>query len=271
MNELDIKTLNSVLKKLDKFLSSFERKKVSFKKDFSFIFHKGNLKPVKFDFVDINQLIGIEKQKQALIKNTQKFVEGKPANHAVLWGERGTGKSSLIKAVAGLFKDKGLRIIQVLKEDLLSVLDLYEEIEKNKKHRFIVFIDDLSFEPEEKEYKEFKTIVDGTIMSVPENMLFYITSNRKNLVPIRFSDRQVDDETRISDAVEEKLSLIDRFGLRLGFYQMDKNTYLKIVEYYAKKYEVDMQIQELHLLAMRYAREMGALNARVALQFVKSL
>ena len=269
------KLLNSVLTKIDRFLDIYlqeKSQKIDFSKDFAFIYHKNNLKPVKnFDYKPLDNLIGIDYQKEELLRNTQKFVEGKPANNAILWGERGTGKSTLVKSVCYFFKEKGLKIIQVLKEDILSVFNLYEVIEENKNFRFIIFIDDLSFQPEEKEYKEFKTIIDGTIYEIPENLLFYITSNRKNLIPIKFSDREKDEETRISDALEEKLSLIDRFGLRLGFYEMDKNTYLKIVEFYAKKYEVEIQTQKLHLLAMRYAREMGALNARIALQFIKSL
>ena len=267
--------LNQVLWKINKALDKFledQDKNLNFNDNFAFIFYKNSLKPVKnFDYKPLDSLIGIDYQKEQLLKNTEKFVYGKPANNAILWGERGTGKSTLVKSVCYEFKDKGLKIIQVLKEDILSIFNLYEPIEKNKQYKFVIFIDDLSFQPEEKEYKEFKTIIDGTIYKIPENLLFYITSNRKNLVPIKFSDRQKDEETRISDTLEEKLSLIDRFGLRLGFYEMDKNTYLKIVEFYAKKYEIQMQTQKLHLLAMRYAREMGALNARVALQFIKSL
>ncbi|RUM47591.1 MAG: ATP-binding protein [Hydrogenothermus sp.] len=272
---MDEKLLNEVLIKINRVLDRFlneEKQKTDFSKDFAFIYHKNNLKPVKnFDYKPLNSLIGIDYQKEELLKNTKKFVEGKPANNAILWGERGTGKSTLVKSVCYHFKDKGLKIIQVLKEDILSIFNLYELIETNKNYKFVIFIDDLSFQPEEKEYKEFKTIIDGTIYEIPENLLFYITSNRKNLIPIKFSDREKDEETRISDALEEKLSLIDRFGLRLGFYEMDKNTYLKIVEFYAKKYEIEMETQKLHLLAMRYAREMGALNARIALQFIKSL
>ena len=272
MNE---KLINEVLTKINKALDKFlggEKQEIKFNEDFAYIFHKNNLKPVKnFDYKPLDNLLGIDYQKEELLRNTQKFVEGKPANNAILWGERGTGKSTLVKSVCYKFKDKGLKIIQVLKEDILSIFNLYDVIEQNKDYRFIIFIDDLSFEPQEKEYKEFKTIIDGTIYEIPENLLFYVTSNRKNLIPIKFSDREKDEETRFSDALEEKLSLIDRFGLRLGFYQMDKNTYLKIVELYAKKYEVEMETQKLHLLAMRYAREMGALNARVALQFIKSL
>jgi len=266
--------LDNILLKVNKILDNNLKRfdfDINVKNTPAFVFHNKKLKPVNnFSKQNIKELIGIEYQKKEVIKNTEKFLQGKPANNVLLWGERGTGKSSLIKSLIPLFRNRGLRLIQVLKEDILDILELYEFIHKNIDYRFIIFIDDLSFEETEKEFKEFKTIIDGAIFEIPDNLLFYITSNRKNLIPIKFSDRQK-EETRISDVLEEKLSLVDRFGLRLGFYPMDKKTYLSIVEFYANKYSINLEKEKLYNLAMRYSREMGIMNGRVALQFVKSL
>ena len=240
--------------------------------NFAFFFKEGKLKPVKrFDIVKLENLIGIEGQKEKLLKNTQKFLEGKPANNALLWGERGTGKSSLVKAVAYHFKDNGLKIIQVLKKDLSLILDLYDMIYDFPQYKFVLFIDDLAFEPYEDEFKEIKTVLNGTIQAVPENLVFYITSNRKNLIPVSFKDRQLEEDTRALDLIEERLSLVDRFGLRIGFFSMDKETFLKTVEMYAELFKVDIPKEELHRLAKEYIAEVGKLSGRTALQFVKSL
>ncbi len=240
--------------------------------NFAFLFKDKTLKPVKrYDAIRLDNLVGIERQKQKLLKNTQKFVKGLPANNALLWGERGTGKSSLVKAVAYHFKDEGMKIIQVLKRDLMSVLDLYDIIYEFPQYRFILFIDDLSFEPHEEEFKEIKTVLNGTIQAVPENLLFYVTSNRKNLVPVNFSERQMEDDTRTIDLIEERLSLVDRFGLRIGFFSMDKETFMKTVEMYAQIFNISLPKEELFKRAKEYIAEAGKLNGRTALQFIKSL
>ena len=271
MDKIDTQLLNRVLSKIDKLISP-EDLKANFREADAFLFHNNSLTPVKnYSKVDINSLIGIDYQKEKLLKNTQKFSEGRLANHAVLWGERGTGKSSLVKAMLPIFANKDLKLIQVLKEDILNIFKLYSLIHQNPEFRFIIFIDDLSFEEQEKDYKEFKTIIDGGIYEIPENLLFYVTSNKKNLIPIKFSDRALDEYSRTSDILEEKLSLIDRFGLRLGFYKFDKRTYLSIVEFYAEKFGINMEKEKLHKLAMEYATEAGSLSGRTALNFIKSL
>ena len=271
MERLDFELLNSVLEKINNKLDeNVNIENIDFSEANAFLFYHNKLQPVKnYSKINLDILEGIDYQKKELLKNTEKFVNRKLANHAVLWGERGTGKSSLVKAMLPIFYSKGLKLIQVLKEDILNIFKLYPLIEKES-YRFIILIDDLSFEAEDKEFKEFKTIIDGGVFEIPENVLFYVTSNKKNLVPIKFSDRE-SDYSRISDILEEKLSLIDRFGLRLGFYKFDKNTYLKIVEKYAQLYEINLPLDELYSKAMFYAREIGAMNGRTALNFIKSL
>ncbi len=266
--------LTSVLGKLDKILDEkLEKKEVNldFKNNIAFLYEGKFLKPVKDPKLpDIKNLLGIENQKKQILYNTEKFINGKPANNVLLWGERGTGKSSLVKGLLKIFSEKGLRMILVSKRDIFSLWEIYDLVENYPEYRFIIFIDDLSFEENQPEYKELKTVIDGGLKGIPENPLFYVTSNRKNLIPVKFSDRDT-DETRVSDAIEEKLSLVDRFGLRLGFFHMSQKTYLDIVDMYAKSYSIKTEKEELHRKALQFSLNYGARNGRVALQFIKSL
>ncbi|MCX8069067.1 MAG: ATP-binding protein [Thermodesulfovibrionales bacterium] len=224
-------------------------------------------KPVK---IDIDNLLNIDYQKKKLLANTTNFIKGKSANNVLLWGEKGTGKSSLIKGLIKKFSSVGLRMIQVFNQDILTIHYIYDFVCKHSYYRFIIFIDDLSFDEEQREYKALKTILDGGLEEIPENILFYATSNRRHLIPTRFSDRD-DDIVRPSDNLEEKISLVDRFGLRLGFYRFDEESYLKIVDLYASKSNIRMEKNKLHLLAKQWALEAGGRNGRVAEQFIKDL
>ncbi len=224
-------------------------------------------RPVRLDAAD---LVGIDGHKKELLENTTRFVAGEKANNALLWGERGTGKSSLVKSLLTAFSGTGLRMVQVLKHDILTVQDLYGIIAGHPKLRFIIFIDDLSFEEGQTDYKEMKTIMDGGLEQIPDNLLFYATSNRKHLIPTRFSDSD-GDVIRPSDTLEEKVSLADRFGLRLGFYHFDQDIYLAIVDLYAKKAGLRMDREKLHTEAVRWALQAGGRNGRIAEQFVRSL
>ncbi len=266
--------VENVLKKIDKILEEkvdLDRKNIDFSKNTAFLYQNGRIKPVKNPKIpDINNLLGIDEQKKQIVYNTEKFVRGKPSNHVLLWGERGTGKSSLVKGLLKLFSKDGLRLILIPKKDLLKIWDLYDLLEEFKDFRFILFVDDLSFEENQQDYKELKTVIDGGLKGLPENIRFYVTSNRKNLIPVKFSDRNSDD-TRISDTIEEKLSLVDRFGLRIGFFHMSQDTYLKIVDMYAKMYNIKMENRELHRKALQFSLNYGARNGRVALQFIQSL
>jgi predicted AAA+ superfamily ATPase len=229
-----------------------------------------SLKPIKRPArIDHEDLIGIDAIKKEVNRNTKTFLHGARANNVLLWGERGTGKSSLIKSLLTTFEGTNLRMIQVFKHDLLTVLELYDLISDNAACRFIFFIDDLSFEEGQTDYQEMKTVIDGGLEAVPDNLLFYATSNRKHLVPTRFSDNE-SDEVRPSDTVEEKVSLVDRFGLRYGFYHVSQDTYLAIAASYAKKYNLPMKAERLDRLALQWALRAGGRNGRTAEQFVRA-
>ncbi len=229
------------------------------------------LKPIKRPaHIDHDDLIGIESIKNEVVRNTRNFVDGRRANNVLLWGERGTGKSSLVKSLLTTFADTNLRIIQVYKHDILTIQETYEVVAAAKNHCFIIFIDDLSFEESQMDYKEMKTVLDGGLEAIPENLLFYATSNRKHLIPTKFSDNE-SDEIRPSDTVEEKVSLVERFGLRFGFYHFSQDTYLAIVASYAKKYGIAMDGEKLNRLAIQWALAAGGRNGRVAEQFVRTI
>jgi len=220
--------------------------------------------------VEQGDLIGIDAIKKEVVDNTKNFIDGRKANNVLLWGERGTGKSSLMKALLTVFDGTTLRMIQIYKHDILTIQDLYDLLWRSRPYRFILFIDDLSFEESQTDYKEMKTIMDGGLQEIPENILFYATSNRKHLIPTKFSDSE-SDEIRPSDTVEEKVSLVDRFGLRLGFYHFSQDTYLEIVASYAAKYGISMVKDKLDRLAIQWALGAGGRNGRIAEQFVRSI
>jgi hypothetical protein len=232
---------------------------------------KKSLKPIKRPAaIDHDDLIGIDSIKKEVIRNTKNFINGTRANNVLLWGERGTGKSSLVKSLLTTFADTNLRMIQVYKHDILTIQEMYDLVADNKACRFILFIDDLSFEESQTDYKEMKTVLDGGLEAVPDNLLVYATSNRKHLVPTKFSDNE-SDEIRPSDTVEEKVSLVERFGLRFGFYHFSQDTYLEIVASYAKKYDVRLDGEKLNRLAVQWALWAGGRNGRIAEQFVRAV
>ena len=220
--------------------------------------------------IDPRDLIGIDAIREAVLRNTKRFIEGNRANNVLLWGERGTGKSSLVKSLLSAFADTDLRVIQIYKHDILTIQDLFDLLAHSTPYRFILLIDDLSFEESQTDYKEMKTIMDGGLEEIPDNLLFYATSNRKHLMPTRFSDND-SDEIRPSDTVEEKVSLVDRFGLRFGFYHFSQDTYLEIVAAYAAKYGVRMEKDRLREKAIQWALGAGGRNGRIAEQFVRTI
>jgi predicted AAA+ superfamily ATPase len=232
---------------------------------------KKSLKPIKRPAViDHDDLIGIDSIKKEVIQNTKNFVNGTRANNVLLWGERGTGKSSLVKSLLTTFADTNLRMIQVYKHDILTIQEMYDLVSDNQACRFILFIDDLSFEENQTDYKEMKTVLDGGLEAGPDNLLVYATSNRKHLIPTKFSDND-SDEIRPSDTVEEKVSLVERFGLRFGFYHFSQDTYLEIVASYAKKYDVRLDGEKLNRLAVQWALRAGGRNGRIAEQFARAV
>ena len=230
------------------------------------------LRPVRqLDTICLDQLLGIDKQKQQLTANTERFLSGMTANNALLWGARGTGKSSLIKALLNEYKNRGLRIIEVDKQDLLFLPEIIDEIRELSQY-FVIFCDDLSFEAGENLYKPLKSVLEGSIETPPENVLFYATSNRRHLLPELMRDnldtKLVDGEVHYSDTIEEKISLSDRFGLRLSFYPQDTTSYLEIVDAYFAGYQGNRE--QLHKAALDFAHQHAAKNGRTAKQFYKA-
>lgn len=268
--------LNGLVRKLDVFLSRYTGgipDSIDLKVARAFVWDGAGryLKPVKRPVrIHPDDLLGIEENKKLIIGNTKNFLDGKRANNVLLWGERGTGKSSLIKSLMTVFEKTTLRMVHVYKHDILTIQELYDFIHCQHAYKFVLFIDDLSFEENQTDYKELKTIMDGGLEAIPENLLFYATSNRKHLMPTRFSDRG-DDEIRPGDSMEEKISLVDRFGLRLAFPHCSQETYIAMVDLYARTYRIRMERQELHHRAIQWAIESGGRNGRSAEQFVRGI
>jgi hypothetical protein len=232
----------------------------------------GYLRPVKrIDPVALDQLLGIDDQKAAMVENTKTFLAGKSANNALLWGSRGTGKSSLIKALLNEFADIGLRLIEIDKDDLVDLPEIVDDIQELP-YKFIVFCDDLSFEEGENSYKHLKSVLEGSIELPPENVLVYATSNRRHLMPEYKAENQdvklVDGELHYTDVIEEKLSLADRFGLWLSFYPSDLRQYFALVDALFPDYE---DREELHRLARQFSMVRGSRSGRTAKQFYQSM
>ena len=236
--------------------------------------NKQKLKPVNaIDGVLLDQLIGIDRQKTELANNTKNFLVGKPANNALLWGSRGTGKSSLIKALMNEHHHEGLRLIEIFKTELHNLPDIVDEI-REWPYRFIIYCDDFSFDINDDSYMALKTVLEGSIEAPPENVLIYATSNRRHLVPENRRDnnesQMVEGELHYADAIEEKISLSDRFGLWLSFYQPDQDTYLEMVEGYFKNDKKSLLYKdkaELHRQAIRFATSRASRSGRTAKQF----
>lgn len=228
-------------------------------------------KVTELDEINLNDLIGIESQKEALLLNTKRFLEGKSFHHALLWGSRGTGKSSLIKAVFNELKEHNLRLIQIDKEDLNALTDIIDEL-RELSFKFIIFCDDLSFEKGDDSYKFLKPLLEGSIEKTPTNIVLYATSNRRHLLAEYESDNEnahiVGGELHLGDVKEEKLSLSDRFGLWLSFYQENLEHYLKIVDFYFKDFNGDKEL--LHTKAKEFASFRASRSARTAKQFYLS-
>lgn len=217
--------------------------------------------------INIHELLGVERQKQLLILNTKKFIEGKKVNNVLLWGERGTGKTTLVRSLLGYFKDSPLRMIQVFKSDISTIPYLYESFYENEILRFIIFIDDLSFNENEQEFKDLKLIMEGGLEDIPENAVIYATSNRRTLMPALSPS---ESELFPEDSFQERAALIERFGLRIGFHRFSEEQYLEIVRHYAKKIDLKMKWDDLVRKANEWAVSNGT-SGRSAYQFVLTL
>ena len=236
--------------------------------------HQQQLRAVEdVDLMEMKYLLGIERQKHAFQKNIENFIQSKPNNHVLLWGARGTGKSSLVKAALNEYNNQGLRVIEIPKDELRWLIDITDEIRKLD-YRFLIFCDDLSFEEGETSFKELKSTLQGSIEKPPENVLVVATSNRRHLIPEQMKDNEqthlVNGEIHHADTVEEKMSLSDRFGLSLSFYPLSQNEYFAIIDMLFEKRDVGVNKEELHILADRFARERGSRSGRIAQQFFNS-
>ena len=224
--------------------------------------------------VEMSLLKGIDRVRDLLVENTERFARGLPANNALLWGARGMGKSSLVKAAhaaIGAARPKaGLKLIEIHREDIESLPELMA-ILRNAPQRFIVFCDDLSFDADDTSYKSLKTMLEGGIEGRPENVIFYATSNRRHLLARDMMENQRSTAINPGEAVEEKVSLSDRFGLWLGFHRCSQDEYLAMVEGYVAHYRVPFDGAELHREALEWATTRGARSGRVAWQYVQDL
>ena len=236
----------------------------------------GYLDPVaEIDKVALDDLLGIERQKKILTENTRQFIKGYPANNVLLWGSRGTGKSSLVRALLNSYAADGLRIIQVDKNDLHHLSDIFVQI-RQEPYRFIILCDDLSFEPGDPGYKVLKSVLDGSVYASPDNVLIYVTSNRRHLLPEYFQDnlgaKMVEGEIHHGESVEEKISLSDRFGLWVSFRVLKQDQYLEVVQRTVARLcrEQDLEplwSEEVADAAIKWSHEKSKRCGRTALQF----
>ncbi len=222
-------------------------------------------------YTPLNVLVGVDRSKQTLLENTRQFAEGKSANHALLWGARGMGKSSLVKAVYADLKDElPITLIEILRDDLARLGELMR-LFRSADQRFLVFCDDLSFEYEEAVYKSLKAALDGGVAGTPENVLFYATSNRRHLMARDMIENERQAQIHDQEAVEEKVSLSDRFGLWLGFHPADQKAYFEMIRRYVEYYQLGLEDEDWRAEAVEWSVTRGARSGRVAEQFVKSL
>lgn len=219
------------------------------------------------------QLIrGVDHVRDILHENTLRFADGFPANNVLLWGARGMGKSSLVKAVHADIRATGkdLKLVEVHREDIASLPQLLD-ILKNAQHRVIVFCDDLSFDHDDTAYKSLKAALDGGIEGRPDNVLFYATSNRRHLLPRHMMENEQSTAINPSEAVEEKVSLSDRFGLWLGFHKCNQTDYLTMIDGYADHFQLGLSREQLHHEALEWATTRGGRSGRVAWQYIQDL
>lgn len=227
----------------------------------------------KVNRVDISLLKGVERQRDQLYDNTKRFADGLPANNVLLWGARGTGKSSLVKAVHAQIcaeRKRAVALVEIHREDIPSLPKLLGHVRQTDR-RIVIFCDDLSFDGQDAAYKSLKAVLDGGIEGRPDNVVFYATSNRRHLMPRDMIENERSTAINPGEAVEEKVSLSDRFGLWLGFHNADQDTYFAMIEGYATRYGFGVPVEELRRQANEWSVTRGARSGRVAWQFVVDL
>lgn len=234
----------------------------------------GRLEAIRrFNRVTLSDLLHVERQKDALVRNTRQFLAGLPANNALLWGPRGTGKSSLIKALLNDYAGAGLRLVEV---DRLDLTDLPEIIDRlhDSRGRYVIYCDDLSFDDNDATYRALKTVIDGSVLDTPDNIIIYATSNRRHLMPEHQSDNQAarvqDGELHQTEAVEEKISLSERFGLWLAFHPLNQDRYLDIALHWLATLDADLREDAaIRAAALQWALLHGSRSGRAAQQFAR--
>jgi uncharacterized protein len=276
------KDLKSIADRLDALTRLIERAvppirpKPDFEAAEAFVWHPANqgLQPVeRINRVEISLLKGIDRLRDILVENTERFARGLPANNVLLWGARGMGKSSLVKSVHASVnggKGKSLKLIEIHREDIETLPELMALL-KSSKHRFIVFCDDLSFDGDDTSYKSLKAALEGGIEGRPSNVVFYATSNRRHLLPRDMMENERSTAINPNEAVEEKVSLSDRFGLWLGFHKCSQDEYLDMVRGYVSHFNLPIKDEALIAEALEWSTTRGARSGRVAWQFVQDL
>lgn len=277
-------TEEALLEKLDKLISVLERMAPPERSEFDlnlgecFIWQpeKLRLKPVThINRVDLTLIRGVDNVRNQLFNNTERFANGYPANNVLLWGARGMGKSSLVKAIHHTINlnkapDQTLKLIEIYREDI-STLPILMDGLKGSNYRIILFCDDLSFDQDDTSYKSLKAALDGGIEGRPNNMLFYATSNRRHLIPRDMIDNEQSTAINPTEAIEEKVSLSDRFGLWLGFHKCSQDEYLEMINSYAAYFNLNQDFDMLHADALEWATTRGNRSGRVAWQFIQDL
>lgn len=266
---------NEFYERVTEFYKTFGVGKFGLNKSFRISEKDGSIIPITNTVeIRLHELVGYEIQKEKLIANTKAFVDGKRANNCLLYGDAGTGKSSSVKAVLNRFYPDGLRMIEIYKHQFVYLSEILSQI-KNRNYRFIIYMDDLSFEEFETEYKYLKAVIEGGLEVRPENVLIYATSNRRHLIRELWSDRtdmEHNQDVHRSDTMQEKLSLADRFGITIGYFAPNQNEYFDIVSGIAGEYpELKLDEKELHNEARKWEIANGGRSGRTARQFVDYL
>jgi len=246
----------------------------------AFIWHPdGQLSPVpRVNRVEMSLLKGVDRVRDVLVENTERFARGLPANNALLWGARGMGKSSLVKAshaavnamIAKTSKDHPVKLVEIHREDIETLPELMT-LTRGSDYRFILFCDDLSFDNDDTSYKSLKAVLDGGIEGRPENVIFYATSNRRHLLSRDMMENERSTAINPGETVEEKVSLSDRFGLWLGFHRCSQDEFLAMIDGYVAHYKMKVETEELHHEALEWSTTRGSRSGRVAWQYIQDL
>ena len=274
--DINQKILNRIAEALERISPNIDEK-IDLSKSDGFVYDDSlkNLKPVKkISRVPIQLLKGLENQKDILLKNTKNFANNLPANNALLWGAKGTGKSSLVKSVhaeINIKNNKKIKLIEIHREDISNLPYLLSKLADYNENKFILLCDDLSFDAGENTYKSLKSVLDGGIEGKPDNIIFYATSNRRHLMPRDMIENERSTSINPSEAVEEKVSLSDRFGLWIGFHNISQDVYLDIIYGYVKEFGLNIDNPILRSKALEWSITRGARSGRVAWQFILQL